>query len=261
MSHWVLFIITTVCIYIIASVVVLKLRIHKAYSYLKDMFPIGTMQFSDSSLRKKTSLNNILVIGDSLARGVGATSPQHTISGQLNSYYNVNVETFAIIGITLNNFQLFKTRIESKQNDLIIISLGGNDLLQYKSIKSFETLIKEICEYIHDKAKTILWIYPGSMVKGVPLLDGPLAPLRKLIKMRSEITDSLFLNITNTYDNIHFISYSFLSKNDTSNFFNKDGLHPGNNGYRVSTKPIIDTINKIYRIRTASTASTTNESV
>ena len=120
MSHWVLFIITAVCIYILVAVVVLKLRVHRAYSYLKGMFPIATMQFSDSSLTKKTSLNNVLVIGDSLARGVGASNPRYTISGQLNDHYNVNVETFAIIGITLSNFQLFKTRIESKQNDLII---------------------------------------------------------------------------------------------------------------------------------------------
>ena len=253
MTRIALCIILIICVTIIAFLGILKNRIDIGYREIRKLFPSSSIQFNRTPLNT-IGLQSTAVVGDSLVRGCGASSPLNSLSGRIYTQLGGNVRTHGLIGLTMDNFSMLKPAIEKpavekpaiekSQYDAIILSLGGNDILQYKPLRNVEQNIINICEYLKDKAKHIVWIFPGALMGKVPILKRPLSFLRKVISSRAQLVENILRTVISKYKNIHFVSYSDINI-DPKTFFFQDGLHPSDKGYEQSAELVLDTLQKL----------------
>ena len=118
-----------------------------------------------------------IVIGDSIAVGVGSVSP--------------NCSTIAKVGINSKNYNIHYNHIPTANTT--VISLGSNDGNMDFS-KYLESLRKKI-------KGNVIWILPANNAKARNIV----------IKIASKYNDRT-VRITNTIDNVHPKSYSQLRK-------------------------------------------------
>lgn len=78
------------------------------------------------------SQKDILVLGDSLAYGIGTSTPETSFAGQLGQHFpDYNIINEAVIGDETENLA---TAIDDKiqrEYDLVFVIIGGNDILRY----------------------------------------------------------------------------------------------------------------------------------
>lgn len=93
---------------------------------------------SNSPVKNTKSYNEgpAVLFGDSIARGAGASSKDESLFGCLSSINN-NVINLANDGATSQNAYDVVTQASSLNPSLVLISLGGNDVLQ----SAFENMI------------------------------------------------------------------------------------------------------------------------
>lgn len=96
-----------------------------------------------------TSGKNILVLGDSIASGYGLSKEQYNYGEIIADYVNGNLENLAVAGFTTEDMLNVIDNLSAEQKmaaasaDTIIISIGGNDIIQFAS-KSLLALCAEL---------------------------------------------------------------------------------------------------------------------
>lgn len=76
---------------------------------------------------------NITLLGDSITTGFGLSEEELSYGDYLESYFEANVENFAVNGLTteelIENLNEQETIASVSQADLVCVSIGGNDFL------------------------------------------------------------------------------------------------------------------------------------
>jgi lysophospholipase L1-like esterase len=185
---------------------------------------------------------NILLIGDSLALGVGASSPHASISGNIFSKTNCNVDTSAISGKRIGNLPELIPHKLAKFNAVIVI-LGANDFALYESYLPnavVYNMVEEALKLLRSKFPKpipILWAtYVHPTV--IPTLATNLVKDANLTGWQSgmyfkEILEQRAKHYDVNVENFNDISYM------PPQFISKDGVHPNNLGYDVMSNYII----------------------
>ena len=84
-----------------------------------------------------SSPENVLILGDSIASGYGLDENEKNYGDIIADYYGCPVTNFAVPGITTNDLLTAVKGMNDTQKaalakaDVIIISIGGNDMIQY----------------------------------------------------------------------------------------------------------------------------------
>lgn len=186
-----------------------------------------------------TDGRRILILGDSTAIGVGATKPEHSLAGKLG----INLPTCEIRNLGKNGARTMDVieQLASVQNerfDLIIISVGGNDVWHFtplRSLKYYLMLLIDEANRISDN-RVLFLIY--SNMGSAPLFP---KPLRAILGKRAEKIRDLFIQVT-AERGTHAIDLSTnnnsLTRDTPLHYYAEDRIHPSDTTYALWYKDI-----------------------
>lgn len=196
---------------------------------------------------------NILIIGDSIARGAGDETgngfstyiPEYlksNIPGNI-SVLNAGVDGLKSTGL-LEQLKSGKLNSQLAGSNMIVLSIGGNDLLALYSFNDIEkaTALKSIQTAYMENLKEILKIIrehsPDSLIVSIglynPAEDGVSILNNLLLNNWNDNTRKLVEEETKAV----FIETNDIFKTDLKSNISSDKLHPSSFGYRAVSERI-----------------------
>lgn len=200
---------------------------------------------------------NILVLGDSLAKGTGDEKGLG-FPGHFSDYWKsktskeIKINNLAINGDVSSG--LLKVAEESqtlsdiKGSDMIFISIGGNEISKLKNtdMTSSETKIKDIEETYLTNLKSIFKIIrtnnPSSMVIFIGLYNpfgNALTPDKASILNEWNFQSQQLVSLDS---NALFIPTYDLFKYNTDSYLAADNFHPNSSGYEAISDRIVEAL-------------------
>lgn len=209
---------------------------------------------------KKPNSIQLLILGDSVAKGTGDEKSKG-FTGYLPEYFknytskdilvnNLGVDGLESMGL-LEQFQSQKLTQPLLDSDIILISIGGNDV---RSILTLNTLAKEdefkvrMDSYLSN-LKLIFQELRKNNPNSIVLFVGLYNPYEKL----TSAEDAQLLNTWNynTQQLVEgdgkaiFIPTHDLLKYNLGRYISQDGLHPNSAGYQALSSRICDSVETI----------------
>ncbi len=183
----------------------------------------------------------MLVIGDSVAYGTGASSPDKSIAGLIaNKYGYSNVTNIAENGKRTSELVNEVSQI-NEHYDLIFIVIGGNDIIRPwirldKSASNLESIYYEASS----KADNVIAITTGN-IKYTTLF---LPPLTHYLGYRSTKLRDSALETSKSIDNLHYIDIITFNENNefTPDMEAADHLHLSDKGNAYWLKAVEETV-------------------
>lgn len=179
--------------------------------------------------REDTSLTkSILVLGDSLAVGVGAPGVE-TVAGRLAMAMSANVENYAKSGAVTSDLAGQMTRAQKDRYDLILIQAGANDVIQLKSLASAQENMDALLAEVSKKSDRVVFLTSGNIG------DAPLWPFpwRHVYLKRTLDLRERFTALATKHGALYIDLYSRgnLFESDPKRFYAGDNLHLSADGY------------------------------
>ena len=173
----------------------------------------------------------LVVLGDSISRGVGASVPRRSLVGRVADYIAletdrpVHIANYSQSGATANdvlNKQI--PRVDLQVTDVILLEIGVNDSYR-RTVKEFQQDLGAIIKLL-PLNKTIIADIPFSKIR---------RPYQKIAHVI--LSDKRIIRATVSEAFVHFIPAFWVTSGD---FF-----HPNDKGYKLwfeAFRPGIDTI-------------------
>lgn len=177
---------------------------------------------------------NILLIGDSTALGVGVNDHQDTLAGLwAQEFDNANIINIASNGAKVSDIMKMLADIE-EDFDLIFLHAGANNIIRFTNIGALKNDTDDLLNLASSKAEKVFWVSSGN-IGAAPFFPHILRPM---LSWQTKKARSVFMNLSNKYDNIHYIDL-FTPRNedifrDNIEYnYAQDKLHPGIGGYKI----------------------------
>jgi lysophospholipase L1-like esterase len=176
----------------------------------------------------------LLVFGDSVVAGVGASSHALGISGQCASALaltlgqNIAWQAVGKIGIESTQLEpLLWPKVPKDQSwDWVLISVGVNDISGLTRRARFYGALTKLLLQIRKRAPQAVVLFCGlPPVHGFPLLP---KPLRTVFGMRARMLDQLLQKLSRTHIDVLFMPVKFETHPEA---FAADGFHPSEASY------------------------------
>jgi lysophospholipase L1-like esterase len=198
--------------------------------------------------------NNVLVIGDSAAAGVGATTQMGALTGLLYS----NLVKHGPTRVTLNAKTGFKSEdVVSLLRDLppedfssALISIGVNDVTKFVSLKRWQQNIEAISTLLTHKfgcKKIVFTALPP--IHCFPALP---QPLRTLLGWRALLLNQALVKSVTARSNAEILFVTAFKPGGSvtdiqqSGLMAEDGFHPSSKGYEIWARLALDKITPIH---------------
>ena len=178
---------------------------------------------------------NLLALGDSIIAGTGTeiveqSFPVHFAQAIADRHQcSVHWQTEGTNGLDISQLRQKLKTFESKQEfDMIVISIGVNDVTGLRSKKSWRSQLFALCDELRE-----LW--PGAKIVflGLPPMGSfplPPQPLRFALGRRAAALDAITaIVISGQHHMLHIPSMAGAAQLD----FCEDGFHPSANGCRI----------------------------
>lgn len=209
------------------------------------------------------SQKKLVVLGDSIAEGVGASKPENSYANILANELDFSLENFAKSGDTTADLieKLKKDDVKKaiSQADFIEISIGGNDfltkrdeLLDLYNNRSLLSLASEISEISSDVeknmnkiAETITNINPNAKIVIQTLYTIDIYKLRSTLELFIDGFNEIFTNLAEKYENVSVSDVRTAFKNSKENCISEDEVHPSDYGHKLIAKTIKETFSKL----------------
>lgn len=169
----------------------------------------------------------ILVTGDSIASGVGASSFNKSFAGLIaqkySSQYYVTLVDKGKSGARVTNFE-----IPGDDYDIAVVTIGSNDLFGFEPTEEFDKGAQKAFKKLSGQAKKVVVIGPADISYAEPI---PFA-LRIVYKQDAVIYAAIMEKDTSPYGNIIYINP--LTKGeitDIDTLFASDKFHPNDKGH------------------------------
>ncbi|MEQ5834152.1 SGNH/GDSL hydrolase family protein [Marinobacter sp. NFXS9] len=180
----------------------------------------------------------LLIIGDSAAAGVGAPTQDQALAGQvsrkLGDHYRVHWHLEALTGRRVDDYLPPNDPLPDFDPDVILISIGVNDVTSSMSAKQWLTKVGQWLERLRERYQPALILFTD-----VPPMDHFPAlpqPLRWYLGKRArEFNNGLGQLLRGMRD---VVRVSVLFENDPA-VMASDGFHPGPEGYRVWANEVL----------------------
>jgi lysophospholipase L1-like esterase len=176
----------------------------------------------------------ILVVGDSTAVGVGATSPAHTTAGYFATEYpQFSVTNLAVSGAKVKDV-LNQLRSSSGTYRAVLIQAGGNDTIQFSDQAELRADYAELLSEAKSRSSVVLALSTGNVGRA-PLFN--FFPLNYIYEARTKKVRAILMDEASKAD----ISYIDLYKEgkddaiskDPAKYYAADGLHLSDVGWAV----------------------------
>lgn len=177
----------------------------------------------------------VLFIGDSVAFGTGANDPGNSLAGLLaKDYPNVSIQNRAINGLKTGGLLDMSNEISKENNhyDLIIITIGGNDVIRMDNlVVSFANIIK-ITEKLSEISDHIAMYTTGNLGESniFPNFIKPIFYFRSK-NLRNKVASLASNNSKLTYVDLFEPKQIGLDNGAKENFEAEDKLHLNKVGY------------------------------
>ena len=194
----------------------------------------------------KGRLAKLLCVGDSIIDGVGASTIETGIVGQLAAVWaetgrRVTYQSIGRTGAKSANIieellpNLRTGEIEAA--DLVVVSAGVNDITGLVRTDSWQRNIIRIIGELKEHSPEAVIVFLGIP----PLWRFPLVPepLRSVIGIRAKIFDTMLRSVIDDHQGVVHIPLQFDARPGQ---FSKDGYHPNEKSYTMIAQIVIQTI-------------------
>ena len=209
----------------------------------------------------------ILIMGDSIALGTGDEKGKGFSTNLLDNLRPQTTKVLSVDNIAINGLQsdgLMEQLKEEKPkallagSDLVVISIGGNDLRELRRSQNSTTLIQNGFKTIEDAYLKNLQEIFGTIRKYSPesyiVFVGLYNPYEK---DATSIEDTKYMNTWNydtqklfeADDRAIFIPTYDIFKYNLSRFIAADGLHPNSLGYQEVAKRISKSVENTFNLK------------
>lgn len=215
-----------------------------------------TLASKDNSSEDKATLN-LMLLGDSSAAGVGVSSQQQALAGQLleqlqllpqiqQKFSQLEWSLHATSGHTSFDAlrRLYVLPKPATAVDIMIVMIGVNDTTANISTSKWEQQLREIIGLSKRKfgAKHIIFpcLPPMQNMPAIP------SPLNKLMGYKTQIMNEKLIQVCDHYDEVLALQFD-LDNSDlqNQNFFAEDGFHPNSAAYLLLAEKLAKTISEL----------------
>ena len=179
----------------------------------------------------KNAESSILIIGDSTVVGTGASDPTQSIAGRVGEVFPessiVNMGTNGAKTVDL----IPKLRDLESRYDLIMIHIGGNDVVRFTSYEQVKDSIEEVLRLAKTKSDRVTITSTGNVGTALLLPFGS----RWIFEKRTRRVRDIFMKAARDLD-VTYIDLFREKKEDPfhqnpSVYYASDLFHPSNAGY------------------------------
>lgn len=178
---------------------------------------------------------SLLILGDSAAAGVGVETQKDALSGaiisELQDQYSIRWKLHAKTGDTTQQVFQAVQHLEQQNYDVVVTSIGVNDVTKLTSASSWIKQQKQLFQYIQARFQPKLIIVSGvPSMQHFPALPNPLAWLfGKYAEQMNQVLDK-WLESKNQFKFIQYDIEHFQAMNLP---MASDGFHPSKEIYAI----------------------------
>lgn len=175
----------------------------------------------------------VLVLGDSTAVGVGASLPTETVAGRVSEHIGAtSVENYAVSGAVTADLQGQARNAQLDRYRLIVIQIGGNDIIRFTSEKKAAEQLKAVIAALPAADKVV--IISAGDVGGATLFPFPVRPFHTRLNQKYHDAFAAVAEETGTT----YVNFGESPATKEINarpdiYLAADGLHPSSEGYRL----------------------------
>ncbi len=175
---------------------------------------------------------NILGLGESPMAGVGIAKHTLTLTGltagRLNKLlgYSINWKILAQSGLTLKNLNKLICEQSDENVDLVLVSMGGNDVFQLTPPWIWKKNIDKCVKLIFQKnEKPVILFSPVPPVGRFPAIP---SPLRIAFGFWEFLLQGCLAQVISSIDNTYLLDERYP---DGKKYYLEDGIHPSRLAY------------------------------
>lgn len=182
----------------------------------------------------------VLVIGDSTSYGTGALESENSLVGRLaKDFPNIEIVNASENAMSMKRLHEKLQTLKGEKFDIIMIHIGGIDMLSFTPSAKIHTLAKDIFSLTRElSAQKVLLVSMNNPVSA-PLFR---FPVNHILDKRSKVLTDVFADVCAQSSIDHVPLYvddpedPFHS--DPERYYAYDGVHPNDEGYGVVYKKI-----------------------
>ncbi len=195
------------------------------------------------SAHPPNATKRILIVGDSLAVGVGSSDPNHSIAGRISADYpDIDITNVAVSGARVEDITGQLSSFQKEHFDLIIIQIGGNNVTHFTPLKT----VRADAHTMMQSAKTIsphVIVWSSGSAGFAPIFVPPLSWAYTVRTKKVYITISeVVTSEGGTYVDLYVPWKEDVFKTDTKRYYAADKFHVADDAYGFwyeKIKPII----------------------
>jgi len=200
----------------------------------------GKFSRADESVR-------LLVLGESTAAGVGASTHETGLAGQFARFLgekiekSVEWEVVGRSGITVGEtIRELVPKIPSAGYDYIMLALCGNEVLKLRSPRAFRRDMRRLIAILREKnPSATFFITNAPAVRLSPALP---FPIKFILGHLSALHDANAREFTAAMQSVFY----FHQPSSVPEDFFADGIHPSEKGYTAWSKRMIEFFEETY---------------
>lgn len=180
----------------------------------------------------------VLVMGDSVGCGTGASHPDHSIAGQLaRRFHGIHLSNRSTVGgVGLRGILEPLTR-ENGTYDLVILFVGGLDIIQFTDKREYAKLLEDIYREAGRLGTRVAHVSPAN-VRLAPIFR---PPLTWIYERRSREFRDIAQKVAKVHQ-VHYVDMFYEKEHDPfgqkDEYYAEDRSHPSDKGYHIWTDKI-----------------------
>ncbi|GAB02826.1 MULTISPECIES: SGNH/GDSL hydrolase family protein [Acinetobacter] len=194
---------------------------------------------------------SLLILGDSAAAGVGVEMQQDALSGsiikELGNEFTLTWKLQAQTGDTTQQVIQAAKQISDQQYDIVVTSIGVNDVTKFTSARSWLKQQKQLFIDIENRFNPKLIIVSGvPPMQHFPALPNPLAWLfGKYAAQMNQVLQQWLM----PQDKFKFIQYDIKEFQALNLPMASDGFHPGKEIYAIWGQKVAFLVRETFTYR------------
>ncbi|SHI15738.1 SGNH/GDSL hydrolase family protein [Ferrimonas marina] len=171
---------------------------------------------------------SLLILGDSAAAGVGIPHRNHTLVGhlvnQLACQHRVQWQLLAQSGLTTEQALPMLAQVQTPP-DLVIVSLGVNDILSVRSARRWQVTLSELIQSLQQQGQPKILLTALPPMERFPRLPWP---LNAWLGMRCRGYNRALVQLIQQHNGVRLLTIPDLDAD-----LAPDQFHPGPNTHRL----------------------------
>lgn len=225
---------------ICVGIYVLYVALHLWYkAYLSETLVSNAIPFS----HHVQGAQKILIIGDSLAVGVGVTEPSLSLAGLIEKDLHFDITNKGVSGYKIRDSLNIARTLGNEHYFCIFFHIGGNNVLRGVSKKKTIREATELLTIAKAHADNVIWCMSGDIGHAAMFAW----PLSTFFSFRSGAFNDSFKALAKSM-NVSYVDLFEKAKCDLflqkpKIYLSKDGLHPSDAGYALWYEKIKPSLN------------------